>query len=88
MEMTKKIDGTSRDWEVEVLVAENSGDEEVLDTIEEYKEWKIIALDDGGSREDGDAEDTDGEGGERVAKEGMVPFGMLREAEEGFKAKN
>ena len=85
MEMTKKSKGTSRDPEVEVLVAENNGDEEVMDTIVAYKVWKVIALDDEGSIEDRDAEETDGEGRERVAKEGMVPLGMLRDAEEDLK---
>ena len=87
MEMAKKSEGTSRDREVEVLVAEIIGDEEMLDTIEEYKEWKFIALDDEGSSEDRDAEETEGEGVERVAKEGMVPLSALREAEEGLKAR-
>ena len=68
-------------------MAEIIGDEEMLDTIEEYKEWNIIALDDEGSSEDRDAEETEGEGVERVAKEGMVPLSVLREAEEGLKAR-
>ena len=85
MEMTKKSEGTSRDWEVEVLVTENNGDEEMMDTIEAYKEWKVIALDDEGNTEDRDAEETEGEGRERTVKKGMVSLGMLRDAEEDMK---
>ena len=38
---------------MEVLVTENRGDQEVLETMEEYKGRKIVALDQEGSSEDG-----------------------------------
>ena len=38
-------------------MAESSGDGKVLGTNEDYRWWKIIALDDGGSSEDSDDEE-------------------------------
>ena len=42
---------------------------------------EIIALDDEGSSEDRNDEESEGEGGQTVAREGMVPIGVLREVE-------